>query len=662
MKKMIIYLMLFFMTVLLTGGPGYCKDPTRPSGLSGEKISLDIKGMDILDVLKIISMKSGLNIVAGRNVSGRVTIFLKEVDMWDALEIILAANSLAYERKGNILNIMTERDYELLYGEKFYNKKKLKVVKLHYAKAADASKALSQIKTSLGKIVADEGSNTLVIEEIPSRMLTMEQVLKQIDVPVESRVFTLQYSSAEDILPKITEMLTKNLGEARIEERTNKIAVKDTPKRLKEIAEIIAEFDQRDAQVLIEAKILEIDLSDRFQMGVDWEYLFSRAHGLSLSQELSLDIAKNAKLRAGGAWSGIAPTATGDYSALIEVLKTIGDVNTLSAPKITAINNQESKILIGTREPYATKSVVSSEEATTTAEQVTFVDVGIKLYVTPTINADGFVTMKIRPEVSSAGTSYTTSEGNEIPIVSTTEAETTVMIKDSNSILIAGLIKDKQDKTVKRIPLLSSMPIIGGLFRSIDDTKTKKEVVIILTPHIITGEKTMTDAPANKRETDEKGILLHKKMLDALMLNDAVKEEEPKEKAIEIKKAPEAKKEEAKEKAVEIKVSPEAKSKALSDALKQIGYPGEYYNTVRAKILGIVRKNYKQASGKGDVLLSFVVAPNGRLKKEPRIIREDSKLVGDFALKCVKDAVPFAVFPEGISHSEQEISILISVK
>ena len=240
---------------------------TRP--VSEVKISLDIKGMDILDVLKIISMKSGLNIVAGRNVTGRVTIFLKDVDVWDALELILAANSLAYEKRGNIINVMTDRDYELLYGERFHSKKQLKIIKLKHASAVDASKALSQIKTDLGRVVADEASNTIMIDDVPSRIAEMEQILSQIDILTQTKVFTLKYSKAEDILSKVTEMLTKNLGDASIDERTNKIVVKDTPVKLEEIASVLKEIDQKDLQVLIEAKILEVNLSDRFQMGID---------------------------------------------------------------------------------------------------------------------------------------------------------------------------------------------------------------------------------------------------------------------------------------------------------------------------------------------------------------------------------------------------------
>ncbi|MDP3142763.1 MAG: secretin and TonB N-terminal domain-containing protein, partial [Candidatus Omnitrophota bacterium] len=97
--------------------------------------TLELKDMDIADVLKLISQKSGLNIVAGRNVQAKVTIYLKDVDVWDALRIILETNDLAYEQEGNIIKIITARDYELLFGNRFGDKSQVKIVPLQYAAA-----------------------------------------------------------------------------------------------------------------------------------------------------------------------------------------------------------------------------------------------------------------------------------------------------------------------------------------------------------------------------------------------------------------------------------------------------------------------------------------------------------------------------------------------
>lgn len=109
------------------------------------------------------------------------------------------------------------------------------------------------------------------------------------------------------------------------------------------------------------------------------------------------------------------------------------------------------------------------------------------MYVTPTINKDGFVKMHIKPEVSSISEWLETTEGNKIPIVDTSNVETDVLVKDGNTIILAGLIKKTTDKSVSKLPLLGSLPIIGKLFSNVSDLNAKKELAIFLTPHVISG-------------------------------------------------------------------------------------------------------------------------------------------------------------------------------
>jgi type II secretory pathway component GspD/PulD (secretin) len=156
---------------------------------------------------------------------------------------------------------------------------------------------------------------------------------------------------------------------------------------------------------------------------------------------------------------------------------------------VTVVNNQEAKILVGSAEPYVTSTVTTSASGpNTTAESVIFLEVGVKLYVTPTISNDGFITMKIKPEVSAVTDSLTTSNNNQIPIVSTSEAETTVMIKDGVSIIIGGLIKEEKVHMVKGVPMLGRIPLIGAAFRSESDSVKKTEIAIFLRATIIKGD------------------------------------------------------------------------------------------------------------------------------------------------------------------------------
>ena len=122
-----------------------------------------------------------------------------------------------------------------------------------------------------------------------------------------------------------------------------------------------------------------------------------------------------------------------------------------------------------------------------------FVDVGIKLFVTPTINKAGYITMKIKPEISSSERKELVSEDKvtEVPIVSTSEAETTVVVKEGVSIIIGGLKKVTENKEVRRVPILGSIPLLGVLFRSKSDEWNKNELVILLTPRIVSGDRSI---------------------------------------------------------------------------------------------------------------------------------------------------------------------------
>lgn len=454
---------------------------------------LELKDMDIGDVLKLISKKSGLNIVAGQEVKGKVTIYLKNVDVRDVLRIILESNDLAYAEEKGIIRVMGAKDYELTYGHRFGEKTQVSIVQLKYANAADVLALLTQMKSNIGKVIADDKSNTVVLMETPDKLQAMGLFLKEIDVPIATKVFELSYSQAEDISKKVSEALTKNVGTIKFDKRSNKIIVTDTPQKLSEIEEMIKAFDEKHEEVLIEAKIVQIILSDQYKLGVDWESIVQDFHSLNLKNNFDIlsSTDKSGKL-------SIGTLSSDDYTVLLEALDAVGTTNVLSSPHITAVNNEEAKILVGSTEPYVTTTTTTPASGpTTTAESVNFIDVGVKLYVTPMIHKDRNITMKIKPEVSSVTSFVTTSNNNKIPVVETSQAETKVMVKDNVTIVIGGLIKDEKVESINKIPFLGDLPLFGFAFRNKDNLIKKTELVIFLTPKIITG-----DIPAERTPSD----------------------------------------------------------------------------------------------------------------------------------------------------------------
>lgn len=445
---------------------------------------LQLKDMDIKDVLKLISDKSGLNIIAGNNVQGKITIYLNNVGLREALRIILDANNLAYKVEDGIARVMPAQEFEYRYGYHFGGNTQTRIVRLLYADANDAVQFLNQIKSVSGKVVHDPKSNTLVLTDSQERLSIMQDLIGKIDVPVQTEVFHLNYADAEEVSTKIEEILTQNVGRVRFDKRSNKVIVSDTAMKIGEIAKLIHAFDVKDKQVLIEAKIIQIVLSDQHKFGVDWEAIVQDYHNLDMVGDFDVlgSSEKSGKI-------SIGTVSSDQYTVLLEALETVGTSNILSNPSITSMNNEEAKILVGSTEPYVTTTTTTPASGpTTTSESVNFIDVGVKLYVTPTIHKDKFITMKIKPEVSSVTSTITTGNNNTIPVVGTSEAETTVVVKDGVTIVIGGLIKEEKIETLKKVPLLGDIPVLGRMFRNDDDLVRKTEIVIFLTPKIISGD------------------------------------------------------------------------------------------------------------------------------------------------------------------------------
>jgi len=421
---------------------------------------------------------------AGQNVKGKVTVYLKNVEVEEALKIIVEAYGWAYTREDNIIKVMTASDYEVVYGHKFGQATQTRIKQLLFANTADILATLNQVKSNVGKVITDEKTNTLILIDTPSKLEEMEVIIKKLDVPVKTEVFVLNYSKAEEMSTQIAETLTPALGKVKFDSRSNRIIVSDTPQKLKQVKKIIDAFDQKDKEVLIEAKILQIQLSNDHKMGIDWEAIVSDYKSLDLLSDFDILNATDKKGKL-----SIGTIAHDDYTILIEALDTIGVTDILSSPRITTINEKEAKILVGSNEPYVTTSTTTpSTGSPTTAESVNFIEVGVKLYVTPTIHNDGFITMQIKPEVSSVTSNVTTSNNNTIPVVETSEAETNVLVKNGVTIVIGGLIKEEKIKTTKKVPLLGDIPLLKVAFQSEHDYVKKTEIVIFLTPTIISGD------------------------------------------------------------------------------------------------------------------------------------------------------------------------------
>jgi len=583
--------------------PGGFAQPRSPesSQLTDQNISLDLKGVDILDVLKLLSQHSGLNFVAGRNVTGRVTIFAKDVDVWEAFERIVEANELAYERQGRLVTVMTAKDYELLYGERFQDRKQGAVLPLKFTKASQLATVLNQLKSTLGRVVVDEISNTVILHDTPARLEELRHIVTQLDQPTQTWVFSLNYAEAEKLKDKLQELLTPGVGSFSVDARTNKVVVTDLREAMTRIAQVIQAFDEQEGEVLIEAKIVKVELTDEQSLGIDWQQAFG---GLDTRTRANFrvlgDILDATGSPATGAALKFVSTPAGNTQLVVEALKKFGKVDTISNPRIMVSNNQEAKILVSTKEAFVTvTTTVPATGAVVTSPQVQFVDVGTKLFVTPGIKRDGHIQLKIRPEVSTA--KVETFQSNRIPIVTTTEAETNVLVKSGTTLIIGGLIDTKRERTQSQLPLLGDIPVLGAAFRSRVDTNRKTELVVFLTPQIISA--------SGERVVD---------FSSAFSVEHVGQEDKP---------------------------VPEHYQAAIRDLISQ-------------SLAHMVRSN---PGTRGSVELSFMLARDGRVVGEPHVESPYGELSVQATQAAIK-AIPFPPFPEGVPANAVQVRLVVEYR
>lgn len=487
-----------------------------------ERVSLDLRNIDVTEALRFLAVKGKFNLAVSKSVTGRLMLLLNDVPIRDILDIIVLTNALAYDKQGEIYYMMTDAEYKERYGKKFSDARKAKLFKLQYAIPDQVFGMMEALKTDVGRILVDQESGTALVIDTEQNLPRIEAAVAALEEKRSVNVFSLKYAKSKDIEERLKEEIEdRKLGSVSSDDRTNQVIVQTLPERMLAVAEMVNSLDKKTKQVLLVSKILKVTLTDDYRAEIKWEGFFKQFNSVGPTDTQSFigNHESNALARTGSSFIddfvNITPTARptqgtknaltenlvfgfrgeDNLEALLNFLRTIGETRILSSPRLTVINNQEAKIHVGEREAYVTTTTTTGQATSSTAESVTFVDVGIQLAVTPTINEDGFVTMKIKPEVSSVARSLTTPSGNSIPIIDTSEAETTVMVRDGKTIIIAGLRKDEQSDTNERVPFFGDIPLLGRLFQNEVTSKKRTELLVLLTPHIIDGNRLVSGEP-----------------------------------------------------------------------------------------------------------------------------------------------------------------------
>ncbi|MBI4309948.1 MAG: hypothetical protein HY591_06415 [Candidatus Omnitrophica bacterium] len=448
------------------------------------KITLDVRDMNVVDVVKFLAQKGEFNVVISPSVDGRTTVLLHAVGIKDALDIVSISNRLAYHIENDIIQVMSAGEYEAMYGKQFSDKTQVNIIHLQYSKPSYVLAALDNMKSNIGKIIIDEDTGTVVLVDTPQAIALMKKAIEQIERPLDTMVYDLKYAKADVVAEKLRSRIdAKAVGSVTSDERSNQILVRVFPGRHEEVEKIVRSLDEPTKEVLIEARVLQVILKPNFDIGIDWNGFFNRKDHKKFSLK---GVLKDANMPTNLGQIGIGNLDTDDFAAELKILAQVSDTKILSSPQILVTNNEEAKIHIGDTVPYIVSTTSGTGDNAIRSEDVRFIDVGLKLDVIPTINDDGMVTMRLRPEISSVVARVTSDKGG-IPQVNKTEVETSVMVQDGMTIVMAGLRKEDKSHLKKGIPGLMNIPYLGTLFSNTSDTITSTEIVILITPHIIKG-------------------------------------------------------------------------------------------------------------------------------------------------------------------------------
>ena len=469
-----------------------------------QKITLDVREMSVIDVLKFLAMKGDFNLVTHGTIQGRATFYLKSVSIQDALDIAVLSSRLAYVVENDIIRVMTDQEYEVTYGKKFSDNSVIEIVQLKYAKPSYVLAALENIKSALGRIIIDEDTGSVVMIDSKATVEKMKRSLLDMERPLEPIVYNLQYAKADVVAEKFRARIdAHSVGTVTVDERTNQLIVRAFPERRKEIEDLIVLLDKPTQEVLVEARVLQVVFKPQEDYGIDWQMDFRDSkYDILRRMSVSNVFLDEGSLSSGdNLFSNYARYAIGNFDVnkfelAIRALKSVSNTKILSNPKLLVTNNEEAKIHVGDTVPYIISTTSGTGDNAITSEDVRFVDVGLKLNVRPTINSEGFVTMVLKPEISTVVGSIE-SQGGGIPQVNKTLVETTVMVKDGMTIVLGGLKKENKVHIRKGLPLLMDIPIVKRVFSSESSSIEATEIVIFITPHIVSGDEPHTEYRGN---------------------------------------------------------------------------------------------------------------------------------------------------------------------
>jgi len=405
-----------------------------------KKVSIDVSNVPIEMVIRQLAEQVDVDFIKSPNVTGNVTVTLTSVSVEEALQSVLDVHGCAYIKGENVVRILSREELpeisERLVTETF---------EIVYADVVEVVRALDKFKSPQGSVSSIQG--------------------------------------------------------------TSHIIVTDTEGKVRDIAKLIEKIDRITPQVLVEVRIYDITSKDNLDLGVDW-YASRRTNyntsGLPIGDDIAVskggadtyvssitDPALNAGFNAGTSKTAAATegylqfgilTEHADIFAQLRAEQENINAKLLANPRIMVLDNETALFDIVTEHPYVERTITGA----TITETVKFKNVGIKLGVTPHVTMDGMVRMRIVPEFGVVIGQVQVSSSN-VPVVDTRKVDTIALIEDGHVVVLGGLRKKDTTQQINKVPLLGDLPVLGPLFKFEGETTVITELVVFITPKIITG-------------------------------------------------------------------------------------------------------------------------------------------------------------------------------
>ncbi len=469
--------------------------------------SYNFQDIDIRQALSALAQDQEINLIVSPEVTGKITVHLYQLTLEEAIRGITMAGGFTFRKQDDSYYVYKPKDIRDPQSD-------TAIIRAPVAGSPGGPRKLIynfqdlDIRQALSALAREQEINVIIAPEVTGKItvhlnhITAEEAIRAVAMGggfacqkleelyyvykpkvaldpqaerLQIRVFRLKFAAID----KVQEILAAIPGirTVRLHESSKTIIVEDTPENIAKIETLLRSWDVAPHQVLIEARIMQVTLTDDMSLGVEWQKVFS-----------NLTIGTTGFIAGGAGLTGKLLTAAGSsdqFAAAIQALQTKTQVNTLSTPKILALHGKPSRVQVGGRQGYKTNTFTP----TGTTENISFLDTGTILDITPYIDDDGNVLLEVKPQINSV--TFDTA-GN--PNQKTTTVSTSMLAKNGQTIFIGGLIEDTKTGTRNIVPCLGAIPGLGLLFGQLREGIGKSELIVLITTQIVYFEEKSAEA------------------------------------------------------------------------------------------------------------------------------------------------------------------------